>query len=64
MLMTRVGGDKDEEGTYHIPSLCILLNVHHSLLLLLLKLRSFPLEFPLSLLEGTLMLPEPFGRGH
>jgi len=48
--------------TYHIASLCILLNIRHGLLLLCFQLALLPLEFPLSFLKGTLMLTQPFSR--
>jgi len=48
--------------TYHIASLCILLDIRHSLLLLSFQLALLPLEFPLSFLEGTLMLTQALSR--
>jgi hypothetical protein len=48
--------------TYHIASLCILLDIRHRLLLLSLQLALLPLEFPLSFLKGTLMLTQTLRR--
>jgi len=53
----------EKPETHHVPGLCILLDVHHRLLLLLLELLSFPFKLPLSLLKGTLMLTKTLGRG-
>lgn len=50
--------------TYHVARLCILLDIHHRLLLLLLELVGFPFELSLSFLEGALMLTQALRGRH
>lgn len=50
-------------GTHHLASFRALLDIHHELLLLLLKLGSFSIELALCLGEGALMLAQPLCRG-
>jgi hypothetical protein len=49
---------------YHVAGLCILLDVGHRLLLLLLELGALALELALCLLQAALVLSQPLGRGH
>lgn len=48
----------------HLSILRTLLDILYELLLLILKLDTFAIEFPLSLLKGTLMFAESLLRGH
>lgn len=48
----------------HLSILGALLDVLYELLLLVLKLDTFAIEFTLSLLEGALMFTESLLRGH
>lgn len=49
--------------TDHVARLCVLLDVRHRLLLLLLEFCALTLKLPLRLLQAALMLSQPLGGG-